>query len=1201
MKLLLNILAFTLGFFVTGLGQDSIRYRVIFIGDAGEMNATQQKALLDAADKIIPNKTTVMYLGDNIYPRGFGLTGSKEEQRSREILASQYKPMRAKGASVYFIPGNHDWDKMGPKGLAKIKRQWQFLEEQGDSLLKLIPANGCPDPVAIDLTDNLTIIAFDSEWWLYPFNKTNPDGDCDCATKGEVLARLDELRYKNRNKMILLASHHPFQSFGIHGGKYTWKDHIFPLASLNKNLYIPLPVIGSLYPLLRSFLANPEDLKHPLYKDMIKRVDGVFNNFPNLVHVAGHEHGLQFIKDEQIQVVSGAGAKRTNARQPKQSLFAKATQGYVVMDQVAGSDIKVTYYAYSADTITKAFTYTIPYRQVTEKEAAGYKDLIGDSIIVKVHPSYNEAGKLRRFLFGENYRKEWAEPVKLPVIQLSTIKGGLTPLQLGGGMQSKSLRLADKKDNEWVIRSVEKSPDALLPEGLRGTFAKDWLDDVTSAQHPFSALVVPPIANAVNLPHANPVIGVLAPSKNLGMYSNKFTNLVVLLEEREPLGKSDNSEKLKKNLVKDNDNRLEGKEFLRNRMLDMLLGDWDRHADQWRWFDKGNESGKRYLGVSRDRDQVFHVTEGVFPKIASKDYILPTLRNFDAEVSHVKWLMSKTNFVNAYPDFQINYNDWMKEAENFKKAVTDSVLEAALLRLPKQSYSLRHDVLLAKLKSRRNRVPIVMDRFYRFLQKRVDIQTTDKNELVQISDTLNGSLNIVIHKLSKEGEVKDELMNKTFDPSLTKEVRLFIHNGNDGVVLNNKTSPIRLRIIGGNDAKVYSVIASKNKVQLYDRNNASSYTGEISKIRKHLSNDSANTAFTPVNLYNVWMPVFSAGLNYDDGLLLGAGFKFTKQEGFRKFPYASSQQLTATHSFSTKAFRISYNGEWIHALGNADVTMQALARAPNNTINFFGLGNETIFNKTGNFKRFYRTRFNTYQIDPALRWRSGKGASVSIGPSFYYYALDADDNGGRFITNTKITSYDSLTYNKEKWHLGVALNYTNDKRSNKVLPLWGSYVNIKLNAYKGMVPAAKSFAQIIPEFAVYKSLNARSTLVLAERFGGTLSVGQTAFYQSAFIGGQENLLGYRQYRFAGQHSFYNNLELRIKVADVASYIVPGQFGVTTLWDIGRVWVKDEHSGKWHNGLGAGIYFAPASLIAFNFVMANSPEGWYPYFTMGLRF
>jgi len=79
-----------------------------------------------------------------------------------------------------------------------------------------------------------------------------------------------------------------------------------------------------------------------------------------------------------------------------------------------------------------------------------------DSVIVKVHPSYNEKGKLHRFLFGENYRKEWAAPTTLPVIRVSEFQGGLVPLTRGGGMQSQSLRLADSEKREWVIRSVEK-------------------------------------------------------------------------------------------------------------------------------------------------------------------------------------------------------------------------------------------------------------------------------------------------------------------------------------------------------------------------------------------------------------------------------------------------------------------------------------------------------------------------------------------------------------------------------------------------------------------------------------------------------------------------------------------------------------------------------------------------------------------------
>ena len=200
-----------------------------------------------------------------------------------------------------------------------------------------------------------------------------------------------------------------------------------------------------------------------------------------------------------------------------------------------------------------------------------------------------------------------------------------------------------------------------------------------------------------------------------------------------------------------------------------------------------------------------------------------------------------------------------------------------------------------------------------------------------------------------------------------------------------------------------------------------------------------------------------------------------------------------------------------------------------------------------------------------------------------------------------IGSYDSASVEKSKLHLGLALQYARDKRNNRVFPQWGSFINIRFQAYKGVGQYAKSFAQLIPELAFYKSFTRRSTIVLAERLGGVVGFGNAAFYQSAFIGGHENLFGYRQYRFAGLHSFYNNLELRIKLADIASYIVPGQFGITGFWDIGRVWEKHDNSDKWHSGLGGGIYFAPASVIALSFVVGHSSEGLYPYFTMGLRF
>lgn len=1186
---------------LAAMAQDSVKYRVILIGDAGEMDMQQSAVLKHAAGSIIKNKTIVMYLGDNIYPTGMGLPGSKEEEQTKKILQSQYQPMRANGAPVYFVPGNHDWDKMGPQGLAKIKRQWQYLDEQQDSLLKMIPANGCPDPVEIDLNENLTVIAFDSEWWLYQYNKDNTGAECDCKTKDDIIDKFKEILDRNRNKVILLASHHPFQSYGTHGGYFSLKDHIFPLTAVNSGLMIPLPVIGSLYPFLRSSFPNPEDLNHPLYKDMITRIDGVFKGFPNMIHVAGHEHGLQFIKDNQVQVVSGAGAKHTYAIKGKNSLFADATQGYVTADMLTNNSIRFTYYIDSETGVNQAFTYTQPYTPVKEQVGASLKPITADSIVVKVHPSYNSVSKFHRTLFGENYRKEWAADTKLPVIRISEFQGGLTPLKAGGGFQTHSLRLTDKNNKEWVIRSVEKSPEKILPQEFQETFAKDWVNDAMSAQHPFSALIVPPLADAARVPHSNPVIGVISPDEKLGKFNEIFDNKVVLIEEREPTGKSDNSTKMTETLLKDNDNTVDGKEFLRARLLDLLIGDWDRHSDQWRWKGDKTDKGISYTAVPRDRDQVIYTNQGILPTIAAQPWLAPNLQGFNGEIYDVRYSIWKTMFMERFPAVKYNYDEWTKIVKDFVAAETDEVLEAGLRRLPESSYKLRHDVLIKQLKERRANIPAAMDYYYKFANKIVDVHTTNKDELINIKDIPGKGLNITINKINKNGIVKDTLMNINFSADITKEIRLYTGGGDDRVVLNNATSPIKLRLIDSTGTKNYNIIKSRNTVQLYDKGKKLTLIGDTSNVRKHISADSANTAYLRTNLLSNTMPLANIEINPDEGVLLGLGFKYTHQEGFRKLPYNDVQQVFVSHSFSTNAFKIKYNGEWVQAVGDANLLMQFQANSPGN-INFFGRGNETVFDKTGDYRTFYRTRFNTVQFDPALQWVSKSGTSLSVGPSFQYYSLDVDDNKGRLITNPlRTNSDDSYTFDKRKLFAGVILNFTSDKRNNRILPAWGSYVNIKLQGYAGLNSYSNTFTQLIPQVALYKSLNTQGTIVLADRVGGGITLGKTAFYQSLFLGGQDNLMGYRLYRFAGQYSFYNNLELRIKLFNFASYIVPGQAGLLGFYDVGRVWVKGEHSDKWHNGAGGGIYIAPARLAVIKIVAGHSEEGWYPYLSTAFRF
>lgn len=1179
------------------VAQDSVKYRVILIGDAGEMNDGQRKSLQNAAKHVIKGKTTSIYLGDNIYPSGMAIPGFGDFQETSKILTSQFKPLREAGSAVYFVPGNHDWDKSGPNGLAKIQAQSNYLASFNDNLLKMLPENGCPDPVAVKLTDKLTIIAYDSEWFLFPYNKANPD--CDCQTKDQVLQRMADLLEQNRNKIILLVSHHPFQSYGVHGGYFTLKNHLFPLASLNPSLYIPLPGLGSIYPALRSTLLSPEDLNHPLYKDMIRSVNEIFGKKPNIIYAAGHEHGLQFIKSDQLQIVSGSGAKITANKKGKNSLFQAEGQGYVIADQLINNDMRYKYFVFADTGVKEVFSYTQPYKELAPRIVNEYKVIKSDSIAIKLHPSYDSVGRVHRFLFGENYRKDYAMETKFPVLRISELKGGLKPTQLGGGNQSKSLRLEDKNGKEYVLRSVEKFPEVLLPQGLRETFAKDIIKDNMSAQHPFGALVVPTLAEAVNVAHTNPIIGWVSPDPALGDYMSAFANTLCLFEEREPIGDSDNTAKMFKKLDEDNDNTYDGASLLRARALDVIVGDWDRHEDQWRWYPEKTEKGKRYVAVPRDRDQVFYSSDGFIQRFAQSSSLLPMMQGYERELKDINWFLWEGRAMNSRLMSGFTEEEWDKVIKDFCDKLTDDVFEKALKKLPEPNYTLRHDEFLARLKERRASLPKLMNEYYHFFNRIVDIQTSHKNELVSISDSTDGYLKVKINKISKEGKIKDELFSRTFDPKITKEIRLYTKDGDDSLKLDNKFSPIKLRIIAGGGKKVYDVPNSTSKVQLYGRKNGNSeFGGEDQRnIHKKMSTDTANVGFLGKDMYSRSSLTLNAGYNNDDGLLMGLSYKITNP-GFRKMPYGNTQKFSFLHAFATTAFRFNYRGEWLKALGKADLIAKADAFAQDNTQNFFGVGNET---KNVERIRYYRARFNIYQVEGALRWRRPK-STFSIGPNFQLYKYDAEDNVGRILTQPyALHAYDSLTISQNKWFAGIVANFTNNTRDNDLLPTLGSFVDFKWAVYKGLNRVAGSFGQFTGDISLYKNLDGRAKFVLTDRFGGGITVGKPAFYQNLFLGGQGNLLGYRQFRFSGQHSFYNNLELRAKLGDFISYVLPGQVGLIGFYDVGRVWATNEKSTVWHHGAGGGMYFAPASLAIFRFVMGKSDEGWYPYVSMSFRY
>ena len=823
-----------------------------------------------------------------------------------------------------------------------------------------------------------------------------------------------------------------------------------------------------------------------------------------------------------------------------------------------------------------------------------------DSAWVRLRPSYNEVGRLHRFFFGENYRAEWSDSTYLPIIDPAQVEGGLKPIRLGGGHQTVSLRLADASGREWVLRHVEKDASILLPPAIRQTFAKDLIDDAMSAQHPFSPPVVAELARAAGVPQATPRVGIIKSSPLLGEYNKLFANKVCLLEEREPFGNSENSLRLFADLDKDNDNNVDAKAFVRARLLDLLIADWDRHPDQWRWVDMKKGKEKLYVGIPRDRDQAFYVNEGVFPKLASRPWFVPLLQGFSGKIKHPRFSLKESSFLHSRPAMHMPLEEWMSITREFTAAITDSVLENALQKLPPAAYARRHRQMLELLKERRNNLPAAMESYYRFVNRVADIQLSDKHEFVRFSTAGSDSLSLQVYKKSKAGGLQP-LFQANYSPAVTKEIRLYTGAGNDSLVFDAATSPIKLRVIGGGGEKTYHVQSAQRKIRVYENTSNHHIAGDHSKLRVRRSDDSLHTAYMPTNRYHLLKPLVAAGFNRDDGLLVGLGMQYTHQ-GFRKTPYASLNRIILYHSFATSAFRLKYAGEWIRVLPNADIVAVADIFAPQNTQNFFGRGNESVFNKTGDHITFYRTRFNLYHLFAGLRWTGKKGWAFSAGPSLQHYRFDSSDNKGRILRYPSlINSYDSNSVGEPKTHLGLMMNTGIMKKNDRIMPTKGFHVNIKTVAYAGLNDASKSFAQIVPEFSMYLPISSKRNIVLAERVGGGVSIGSPAFYQSLFTGGHENLLGYRQYRFAGDHLLYNNLELRLKIANFTGYIIPGEFGMIAFYDVGRVWAENETSSTWHQGKGGGLYFAPAKLVVLSVVAGHSTEGWYPYVTLGFRY
>ena len=426
-----------------------------------------------------------------------------------------------------------------------------------------------------------------------------------------------------------------------------------------------------------------------------------------------------------------------------------------------------------------------------------------DSVLVSASDKYKNPRLLNVILIGKNYRHIWSTPVRMKVLHIKKEKGGLEPTELGGGFQTKSLRLKEKNGREWVLRTVDKDVEKAVPKWLRKTFAQRLVQDMISAGHPYAPLTVAHMAKALDVSAPDPELFFVPDDPAFKEHRKLFANTICMLELTNPTPDDSDTKStadLYKKLKESSDHIVDDTTLLKARLLDMLIADWDRHADQWKWGIREQDGKKVYYPIPRDRDQAFFLSTGLLVKVVR----LFTLRHFVGFTSSIEKLNKLNGKSWAFDKRLLNKldeEDWKRIITRFQQTMSDSLLTVAVMKMPVEMLEKNGDIILEKLKKRRDGLMKYGMGYYAFISREVKIDASDEPDIARISSAGNQLLLTLQHHKSDK-----PYFSRTFDNSHTRKIFLNLHEGADQLIVEKQvTSPIIISLNSGKGKDQFSI------------------------------------------------------------------------------------------------------------------------------------------------------------------------------------------------------------------------------------------------------------------------------------------------------------------------------------------------------------------------------------------------------------
>ncbi len=821
-------------------------------------------------------------------------------------------------------------------------------------------------------------------------------------------------------------------------------------------------------------------------------------------------------------------------------------------------------------------------------------------------PQYDKGG-VWRFWFGDGYRKVWKTPVELPVLDLGTEAGGLTPQSQVGGKETVGLALKGADGHSYTFRELHKTPQLTLPPEWRRTIPARILEDEWSAEHPANLPIFSALARPVGIVFPRSRLAVMPDDPALGEFRATFANQPGTFSEYvtrgyEGITEIVPSEGLWTKWLEGPESRVDSRAFLKARLLDVATNNSDRHRGQWRW---GRMPGQpSWQPLPEDTDQCFARSDGLLvdyvrfarPRLMRYSGRYPrrleglTYNNADV----TRWLLSDLD----WPAFR-------EVAREVQARLTDQVIDEAMHQMPAEWYAESGAELAAALRQRRDGLMDFARRLYLHLADRVDVRGSDRDEVATIRHLDDGSVDLALALAVAEGSASEPFYHRRFSPRETQEVRVYLLGGNDRLTTSGRTSgAITVRVLGGpgDDTLDDSGSGKADLVDYEGRNVFRRGPGTKVDERRWVNPDPLpDGPWVEPRNYGHWTdPAAEAWWGPDEEVMIGAIVTRTAWS-FRKYPWANQQRFSLAYSTGFGKVKAAYSGQFrlndSSLLGRVDL----LASGVEN-LNYYGLGNETPSLP----KELRLTDEYTFSAFPSLRFQPSRSFELHAGVQVK--ALDPSKGSTSFVEQQK--PYGSGQFGEAGVRGGFELDSRGLSRSlaeQRVAWETGTETpkvsGVRVEAQGFYMPkvwdVSTGFGGADGSVAGYVG---NQTVSVAAHVGGGKRWGQYPWFESAAIGGASTVRGYYANRFRGDASLYASAELRLWLGHQLVPALPVRWGLFGFGDTGRVWLAGESSSRWHSGGGGGVMAHVIAIpLTVTAALASSTEGTRFYIRSGYSF